>query len=187
MLRMLKDKFYSFVQEYYNNNYDKVKRIYNNNNNFITNGYNLFLEPTFIIDNIYLGNAYNASNYNTLTNLDIGLIVNITTEIKNYYPDEFEYLNIKILDKNNENIEPHINKCIDKIISYSDKYPDKNILIHCFMGSSRSAAIATAYYSKKKNMKIDDVVKILQKKRPIININTTFYRNLVSWSKKNVG
>ena len=37
-----------------------------------------------------------------------------------------------------------------------------------------------------KNMKIDDVIKILQKKRPIININTTFYSNLVSWSKKNI-
>ena len=63
---------------------------------------NFFNDPVHIIDNIYLGNAYNAANYNNLKDLNIKIIINVTKEIQNYYPEDFHYYNIKIMDTNNE-------------------------------------------------------------------------------------
>ena len=40
-------------------------------NSFLIAFKNLFIEPTKIVDNIYLGNAYNASNFNQLDEFNI--------------------------------------------------------------------------------------------------------------------
>ena len=46
-----------------------------------------FEPPTHIIDNIYLGNAYNAAYYYGLKKNNIKMIINVTKEISKYYPE----------------------------------------------------------------------------------------------------
>ena len=50
-----------------------------------------FEPPTHIIDNIYLGNAYNAAYYYGLKKNNIKMIINVTKEISKYYPEYFTY------------------------------------------------------------------------------------------------
>ena len=95
MARMLKDKIYdTMVNYYYNTNNRSVNRM-NTSCSLITDIYNLSYSISHIKDNIYLGNAYASSNYYILQENNIGLIVNVTEEIPNYYEDftqGFDYL-----------------------------------------------------------------------------------------------
>lgn len=184
---MLKDKAIMSIIDYYNGNYSKVKRMNEIKTTVLGNLYNLTIEPTHIIDNIYLGNAYNASNYSNLKKLNIGLIINITNEIPNYYKNDFKYLNIKIDDKNGCNIRQHFSKVLDKINSFNDNNLDKkNILIHCFMGSSRSATLSCIYISDKYGKNIEESISYVKKKRPVVNINVTFIENMKLWFKNKI-
>ena len=137
-----------------------------------------FSEPTYIIDNIYLGSAFNASNYKSLKQNNIGLIINMTNEISNYYDDEIIYKKYGLYDNNCEPILQYLDKTFEDIIEFQKNYPNKNILIHCFMGASRSASILTYYIHKKFNLTIDDSIIFIKNKREIINLTTLFYNQL---------
>ena len=69
-------------------------------------------------------------------------------------------------------------------MKYQLEHPSKNILVHCFMGSSRSAAIVVAYYSLKFNKSIDESIDYVKDKRWIVNINTTFIQDLKEWREE---
>ena len=85
MTRMLKDKLVNRIYDAYNIENYTVNRMDDINIGFLGSMYNLTYDSTYIIDNIYLGNAYNASNWINLDSNNIGLIINITKEIPNYY------------------------------------------------------------------------------------------------------
>jgi protein-tyrosine phosphatase len=153
---------------------------------------NIFLYPTNIIDNIYLGNGYNASNYSVVRDYNIKYIVNVTKEIPNYYeynivsinntscaPSnlDIKYFNIPILD----NDEGHISVNISNVLNFIEEAQSKNdgnILIHCYMGSSRSASVVLAYLIYKYNFTLNNALKYIKKKRDIVNININFINDI---------
>jgi len=153
---------------------------------------NIFLYPTNIIDNIYLGNGYNASNYSVIRDYNIKYIVNVTKEIPNYYeynivsttntsciPSnlDIKYFTIPILDNDEGHISVHISNVLDFIEEAQSKN-DGNILIHCYMGSSRSASIVLAYLIYKYNFTLKNALKYIKKKRDIVNININFINDI---------
>jgi hypothetical protein len=205
---------------------------------------NLFLEPTHIIDNIYLGNAYNASNYATISKYNIKHIVNVTKEIKNYYEQQnnlsnndsgdfyddinnveikdfnsvncvncnngystsdvsisiynyntynnITYLRIPIYDDSTYHITDHIKESLEFINNAhstncnggnggSEGNGDGNILVHCYMGSSRSASIVLAYLIYKYNYSLDHALLFLKNKRNIVNINVNFINDIKTY------
>ena len=182
MSRMLKDKLVATKLEQLTK--EKVERMEEQVSGPFTNLYKLSYQHTHIIDSIYLGNAYNASNFTDLEQTNIGMIVNITEEIPNYYPDNFDYYNIHTLDDNKHHIKPYITSALEYIMNYQLEHPSKNILVHCFMGSSRSAGIVVAYYSLKFNKSIDESIAYVKDKRWIVNINTTFIQDLKEWREE---
>ena len=181
MMRMLKDKIYDTVSNYYYNTHTRSVTRMNKSKSLLTDIYNLSDSITHIKDNIYLGNAYASSNYYILKENNIGLIVNVTEEIPNYYENfkqGFDYLQIKIRDQNDENLFENIEFTLSKIKEYINDNPKNNVLIHCYMGSSRSASITCAYLIKYYNLHIDESIKLIKSKRDLININTTFIDDL---------
>ena len=181
MLRMLKDKLYdSAMNYYYNTHINKVDRM-NPSNSLLTDIYNLSYGMDHIKDYIYIGNAYVSSNYYILRENNIGLVVNVTEEIPNYYEDfedGFDYLRINIRDQNNESIFETLEDTLHSIHNYRLEHPDKNILIHCYMGSSRSATIICAYLIQYYNFTVSQSIKLLKDTRDIVNINTSFISDL---------
>lgn len=183
---------------------------------------NLFLEPTHIIDNIYLGNAYNASNYATISKYNIAYIVNVSKEIKNYYEQEYKsgdfyddvnnieiknvpmrtinmpfdtsisiydggggygdikYLRVPIYDDCTYHISNYIKEAIEFIDNASNN-KNGNILIHCYMGSSRSASMVLAYLIYKYNYSLSDALLFLKDKRNIVNINVNFIDDIKTY------
>jgi hypothetical protein len=85
----------------------KTQRLKETNKNIIKNLYDFSYSMTEIIPRVYLGNAYNARDYYTLKNKNIKLIINCTKEFPNYFQDDFNYVNICILDENNTNISDY--------------------------------------------------------------------------------
>jgi protein tyrosine/serine phosphatase len=137
-----------------------------------------FSKPTHIIDNIYLGSAFNASNLDTMNELNIGLIINMTSEISNYHSDKIIYKKYPIYDNNCESIKPYLEKIYDQIISYQELNNKKNIFIHCFMGASRSATVVAYYLIKKHKYTVDDALQFMKEKRNVVNPTMLFYQEL---------
>lgn len=150
----------------------------------VVEAYSVFFgPPTHIIDNIYLGSAYNAALYETLNELNIKVIVNVTREISNYYPGEFTYIKFDIYDNNMHSIAGHLEKAFDNIL-YHQRNTEGNILIHCYMGASRSASVLIYYLMKtQKNnngeyLTFDEALNFIKSKRTIVNPTFRFTKDL---------
>ena len=120
-----------------------------------------------IIPNIYLGN-YNASqDLDFLKKNNIKLIVNCSKAIEFLNNYECEKVRVPIDDnrifKNND-ILKHI-KVINKINDFIEK--NENVLIHCRLGSQRSANIVLLYLIKHKNLEMNFATQLIKQKRPI--------------------
>ena len=142
-----------------------------------------FSEPTHIVDNIYLGSAYNAASYYSLKEKDIKLILNITNSISKYYPDSFDYIKYELNDNNNDSISNYLVSSYIDIKGYQNRFPNNNILIHCFAGASRSASVVLYYLIKENRKKnpdysLDDALDFLKKKRIIINPTYKFFKEI---------
>lgn len=139
--------------------------------------------PTHVVDNIYLGSAYNAAYYDTLTEFNIKVIINVTKEISNYYPDNFIYIKYNLYDNNKHSIEKYLEKAYNDI-KYHQENTEGNILIHCYMGASRSASVVIYYLMRTKKRDdgtpytFDDALKFLKEKRPIVNPTFRFTKDL---------
>jgi hypothetical protein len=215
-LRILTVKSYDYIQKYINGK--KIIPVTRQiklpiKTSIYNHIINIFLYPTNIIDNIYLGNGYNASNYSVIRDYNIKYIVNVTNEIPNYYEYniistknnsidnismenssidnismgnsslctthnlDIKYFTIPIYDNSENHIYSHINKALE-FIEEAQSNNDGNILIHCYMGSSRSASITLAYLIYKYNFTLSKGLKYLKKKRDIVNINTNFINDI---------
>lgn len=104
--------------------------------------------------------------------LGIKNILNLTFELKNYYPDDFNYYNIIIKDELNTNIIEFMNKT-NEIIENSILNNEK-ILVHCCAGVSRSASIVILYIMKYKKLNLYDSYLYVQNLRPKIFPNESF-------------
>lgn len=174
--RVIRDKIYEWCYDYdYNKN--AIERIYKKD---LYTEYSIFFsEPTEIYPRIYLGSAYNASEWNTLTKLNIRFIINVTAEITNYFEEYFEYYRISIKDNNTDSINEYFDESFNNIENFLQNN-NGNILIHCFMGSSRSASIAMNYISKKENKEICKILNDLKQLRPSVNPSIRFMTDLNS-------
>ena len=100
--------------------------------------------------------------------------MNVTNEIKNYFPDQYvegiNFFRFGINDTNDDDIEKHL----DNALSVFRNNKDKNIFVHCYMGLSRSVSCIIYYLMMDYNMTFDEAIQFVQAKRPAINLNTTF-------------
>ena len=156
----------------------KMERLYPPTNTLY--GYlHFFSDPTQVHDGLYLGSAYNASCWYTLEKYNIRYIVNVTIEITNYYESSgITYYRIPIRDDNNESIQNYFNESYEKIEEFLNK-KNGNVLIHCYMGASRSATIAAKYIAKKNGGDVTEVIQNLTEKRPIVNPTKQFVKDLL--------
>ena len=129
-----------------------------------------------IIDNLYLGSAFNAADYNWLKQYNIKLIINVTPCISNYYENEIEYYNYNTLDLNSGSLLAFYDLFYDLI----EKNQDKQILVHCFAGKSRSAALMLYYLMRKYQWQYDTALAYLKQRRPEINLNVVFVNEIQS-------
>ncbi|CAD5126019.1 DgyrCDS14195 [Dimorphilus gyrociliatus] len=136
-----------------------------------------FNSPSTIRDYLLLGSEGNASDLKELKRQNVTHILNITREVDNFYPNrEFVYMNIRVDDDENAWLLNEWDST-NAFISQAKELNSK-VLVHCKMGVSRSAATVIAHLMKCEGMRLDQALKDVKTRRPVIRPNRNFMRQL---------
>tara|TARA_B100001093_G_scaffold106204_1_gene98526 strand:- start:79 stop:678 length:600 start_codon:yes stop_codon:yes gene_type:complete len=179
---VLLDKGYSYFSSEANDN-KKAIRMNNIDRGTFGSLYDLTYDSSLIINQLYLGNSCNARNYYELEHNKVGLIINISPCISNYFENEFEYYNVKVEDIYGADILCHLDSTVTKMHDFIENNPQKSVFVHCFMGSSRSATIIIAYLMKYHGYNLRDGLNFVKEKREVVNLNKDFFNQLSDFAK----
>ena len=128
---------------------------------------NLSNDYDLILPHIYIGNSNSSLNERFIKKMDIKLIVNCTKDLKFIGLENIDKIRIPIDDNRifkNSDILKYLD-VLETIHNFREK--KQNILIHCRVGSQRSATIILLYLMKKLNYSYQEGYNILKIKRPI--------------------
>ena len=102
--------------------------------------YNQLVEcASQLLPHLYLGTEWNASNYDSLIADNVTHILNVSSEVDNFFPETFKYLNIRVLDIDQTDLIKEFDRT-NKFIQEA-KEQATSCLVHCKMGVSRSASV----------------------------------------------
>ena len=133
-----------------------------------------FYKISPITNNIYLSGIMVAQDINKIKEYNINCIVNCTKTIPNYF--DITYLRVPVDDTYNQHIEQYFDETYNFIENCINE--NKNILVHCHAGISRSSTILIAYFMRKNNWDLQQALDFLRSKRSIVNPNPDFIKAL---------
>jgi protein-tyrosine phosphatase len=127
---------------------------------------------------LFLGSSFNAYNKHELENKKINVILNISNEIDNFYETDnsLTYYKYSIRDNNHDDISNILNETYN-VIEHHLSIGDK-ILVHCYMGASRSASVVINYIIHKYKVSYEQSLNIVKNKRPVINLTEKFEKTI---------
>ena len=126
------------------------------------------MSATEILPNLWLGSILAAKNKSFFDANNINIVVNCSTDIP-FYSNYTVNVRVPV----NDNLKPEE---IEKLLKYLPITTDfinknllngKNILVHCYAGKQRSAAMIAAYLIKYANMTVADSIQSIQTKRAV--------------------
>lgn len=132
-------------------------------------------DPVEIDSHLFLGNYTHSFGYSRLRN-QIEVLVNATNypyQIKNEF-----CLNIPIYDLNYADIGPYLEQSYHFIDNHITN--DRNVLVYCIFGRSRSVAICVYYLMKKYQISFEQAYQRIENKKMFININESFKHQIIS-------
>lgn len=138
--------------------------------------FNNELDINEVCTGVYISDFASACNVEELKKNGITHIVTAIKGVGKMYPDDFEYYEVDIVDRNYSNISDYFDACsdfIDKAVN-----DEKKVLIHCKCGVSRSTTLIAAYLIKKKNYSTDGALEMIKKCRKCANPNEGFIQQL---------
>lgn len=135
-----------------------------------------------ILNNLYLGDIEAAKDLSLLKQNKIEVIISLISD--EYEKDEnITYYNFPVEDDRNVDIQS-LFKETNSIIKNNK---DKNILIHCYNGVSRSVTILLAYLISE-GQKLSDTFTLIKNKRSQYSKpNIGFCRQLIKYERENLG
>ncbi len=117
---------------------------------------------SIVDDNIYFGKYPDESILQTLSNLKITTILDLTHFFENLpvykVPDNMKQIHFEIVDRGVED-DKKVKKLIESIIS-TQSFP---IYIHCKRGHGRSGTIAAILYGKINSKTADESIEYIKK------------------------
>lgn len=148
----------------------------------IVNNVKFYVDCDEIHPNLFVGNGSAAQNLDYLKLLGITHVVNMAEgEVdtnENYYrTDNIKYLGVSITDSPTTQIENHFD-VVTKFIENGIKVDGGKVLVHCFMGYSRSATCAIAYLMVCEGMSAITACQVIKSKH-VCRPNDGFLQQLV--------
>ncbi|KAL3673006.1 hypothetical protein V7S43_002303 [Phytophthora oleae] len=134
------------------------------------------------VSGLFIGSYGAASNFQALKGAGITHILCVSPSLPLKFLEDFTYLQLQVADLSSVNISEYFGEAlsfIDSALSSGGK-----VLVHCFMGISRSATIVLAYLVARQALTLPDALRELRRVRPQIKPNSGFYQELVAFEKK---
>ncbi|PQQ06371.1 dual specificity protein phosphatase 1 isoform X1 [Prunus yedoensis var. nudiflora] len=119
--------------------------------------------PCQIEEGLFLGSIGAANNKEELKNLNITHILTV------------------VADRVSTDLKQHFDECIDYIDEA--KRSGGGVLVHCFVGRSRSVTIVVAYLMKKHGMNLSQALEHVKSRRPQAAPNSGFISQLQSFER----
>lgn len=133
-----------------------------------------------IIDNIFLSNLRDASNFELINKNKIEIVIRLSEDInKSIYPSNILFYNFEIED--NLLYKKEIIEYSMEIYEIINNNKNKNILIHCNEGQSRSVSVIIFYLMTKYKYDYDKCYKGIKGIKSDINPNAAFVKSLKSY------
>lgn len=130
-----------------------------------------------VFNGLYISDIYGAQNTNWLQSSGFGGVIDLSNApnvVK--FPKQIEVLRVPVDDNVHNKIRPYFLKTQQFIDFYLEK--KKKVLVFCRAGVSRSATIVINYLMKTFSLTVDDAILFLKKKRPQIQPNNGFLKQL---------
>ncbi|KAK7603267.1 hypothetical protein V9T40_003266 [Parthenolecanium corni] len=141
-----------------------------------------------LTNNLYLCGAC-ALRADTFDKLNITCVINCTTreELPDPpLPDRIKtYRRIAVLDSSVTNLIHYFHEIADTIRKVSQE--GGNILVHCVAGVSRSVSLCLAYLLKYHKMSLKEAYEYVERRRPCIKPNNSFFKQLIDFEIENRG
>ncbi|KAJ4968920.1 hypothetical protein NE237_015621 [Protea cynaroides] len=140
--------------------------------------------PCKIEEGLFLGSVGAASNKNALKSLNITHILtvaNLSALDWSTHPNDFIYKTINVADREDTDIAQYFDECLDFIDEA--KGLGGGVLVHCFVGRSRSVTVVVAYLMKKYHMSLSQAMEHVRSKRPQAAPNSGFMLQLQNFEK----
>jgi len=137
---------------------------------------------TQITENIFIGDIHAASNVDVLNELNIKNIVCAIKGMEPMFPNNFNYINLDLIDAEFQKIS-HVfnntNKFIENCINNNEK-----VLVHCVCGVSRSVTLVIAYLMYKQNFSYEEAFNFIHRKRDVAQPNKYFEEQLKKYHEE---
>ena len=135
--------------------------------------------PAEVVPKIFIGSIHAAFNQEALVEKGITHILN-ASRLPSTFPKQFSYLSIDVRDKDNANILSSIPASNIFIEAGVDS---GGVLVHCYGGRSRSAALIAAFLLSSTGMELNQVIQVIRAARPVTAINAGFEKQLRAYSQ----
>lgn len=130
------------------------------------------LYGTLVHDNILVGNREGAACLDMLLYYGVTHILNASLNIPNFFPDDFVYCNIRIEDSDKEDISAEFHRAVPFI--HDAVRAKSRVFVHCVAGVSRSVSLVAAYLIIQPRERLDDVLRLIRRRRSIAEPNHGF-------------
>lgn len=140
--------------------------------------------PVEILPYLYLGNAKNSGDRDSLNRHKIRYIINVTPNLPNVFEDcgSYKYLQIPIHDHWSQNLASFFPKAIQFIDEAREA--GVGVLVHCLAGISRSVTITVAYLMFKEKLTLEDAYEYVRVKKANIAPNFNFMGQLQDFQQQ---
>eukprot|EP00736_Rhodelphis_marinus_P008444 Rmarinus@m.6497 len=136
--------------------------------------------PDMVVPGVFLGSEKDAANMDVLRQHSITHVLNCASELEPHFPNSgLFYYHCQMRDHSGADIVSHFVRCFD-FIDESLKN-DGRVLLHCFMGVSRSVALCLGWLVARRSYSLAAAVEVVKEKRPSMSPNKGFMRQLAQW------
>ena len=135
-----------------------------------------------ICDNVYLGDFRAADDLSLLKEKNITAIVNCAYNLPSKFKKDIIYLNLKLADEKDVEIIP----ALENAYNFIKEDPNRQILVHCVHGSSRSGSTVIFYLMKDKKWDDETCFNYVKERRNIIKPNEGFKKQLIDYYNANI-
>ncbi|XP_071717002.1 dual specificity protein phosphatase 1-like [Rutidosis leptorrhynchoides] len=136
--------------------------------------------PAKIEEGLYLGSVGAAKNKSILKSLNVTHVLTVASSLPPAHPIDFTYKIVDVTDKRDVNIAQFFDECFSFI---DEARRTGGVLVHCFLGKSRSVTIVVAYLMKKHGLSLSETLKFVKSKRDVAAPNSGFMLQLQNYEK----